>query len=269
MDGECEQVFNPACTRLRDGSLHLYPRMVASGNVSRIGSFQTHERQDGTLLVEPCGYALKPKALYELGDRTGGHGCEDPRVTYIEELGVYVMAYVAFGPSGPGVAVAVSPDGLSWERLGLVRFNESDAPVADKDAAFFPEPVKSPRGVPSLAFYHRPTFYASVASGQRGLDALEKLPPDQHEQIAIAYALRAVTRRAWCRHLPSGCGRLPARASGAEKGVRQDRRSDSPGVESTSAAPACLTKGALLVTLARLQPRPPVACRRTVKALSR
>ncbi len=180
-------VLNPACTRLRDGTLQLYPRMVAPGNVSRIGSFRAEERSDGVLEVEQCGYALEPEAPFEFRTQPGGYGCEDPRVTFIPPLDAYVMSYVAFGPRGPEVAVAVSEDGLAWRRLGLVRFQQSEAPFADKDAAFFPEAVMSPSGVESLAFYHRPTLQISVRQGQSALEALQALPQTYREGISIGY----------------------------------------------------------------------------------
>jgi predicted GH43/DUF377 family glycosyl hydrolase len=180
-------VINPACARLRDGTLQLYPRMVAKGNISRIASCHTCELPDGRLEVEPRGYALEPEAPYELRSEPGGYGCEDPRVTFIATLDRYVMTYVAFGPRGPEVAVAVSVDGLKWQRLGLFQFQDSGAPVADKDAAFFPEPVTSPSGVESLAFYHRPTLQLSVSDGRSALALIEAMPPDQREGIAIGY----------------------------------------------------------------------------------
>lgn len=229
--GERLGVLNPACARLRDGTLQLYPRMVAEGNVSRIGSCTTHERADGTLEVQPRGFALEPEAPYELRDQPGGYGCEDPRVTFIEVLDRYVMAYVAFGPRGPEVAVATSRDGLTWERLGLLKFEDSNAPVADKDAAFFSEPVRSPQGVEALGFYHRPTFQMSVKDGRAALERIEALPPDRREGIAIGYvALDAVREdlRALCTVIEThrlemppanwgaikvGCGTPPVRIS--------------------------------------------------------
>ncbi|MBV8532142.1 MAG: glycosidase [Candidatus Eremiobacteraeota bacterium] len=180
-------VLNPACARLRDNSLQLYPRMVAPGNVSRIGSFRARECGDRSLQIEACGYALEPEAPYELRDEPGGYGCEDPRVTFLPVLDRYVMSYVAFGPRGPEVAIALSYDGTQWERLGLLRFRESRAPFADKDAAFFPEPVTSPAGVVSLAFYHRPTLELSVKDGREALAAIEALPPNRREGISIGY----------------------------------------------------------------------------------
>ncbi|MGA7357059.1 MAG: hypothetical protein WA431_16255 [Candidatus Cybelea sp.] len=180
-------ILNPACARLRDDTLQLYPRMVAPGNISRIGSFCAIEHTDGSLRVESRGYALEPSAAYELRDATGGYGCEDPRVTFVPVLDRYVMSYVAFGPRGPEVAVAVSSDGLAWQRLGLLEFRRTGARFADKDAAFFPEPVKSPSGVDSLAFYHRPTLQLEVKDAEEALAAIEALPPNRREGIAVGY----------------------------------------------------------------------------------
>ena len=186
-------VLNPACARLRDGRLQLYPRMVAAGNISRIGSFTGHERPDGTMVFEQCGFALEPEAPYELRDQPGGYGCEDPRVTFISVLDTYVMAYVAFGPRGPEVALAISDDGLSWERLGLLILRRAQDRFADKDAAFFPEPIRSPSGAPCLALYHRPTLDISVREGESAVAALKALPPERRESISVAYiALDAV-----------------------------------------------------------------------------
>jgi predicted GH43/DUF377 family glycosyl hydrolase len=179
-------VLNPASARLRDGSLELYPRMVAPGNISRIGSFRTHQRDNDSIVCEQRGFALEPSAPYELRTQPGGYGCEDPRVTFIAVLDRYVMAYVAFGPDGPEVAVAISRDGLAWDRLGPLRFR-GQKQFADKDAAFFPEPVRSPQGVASIAFYHRPTLQMSMLEGEDALSFIQKLPPEEREGIAIGY----------------------------------------------------------------------------------
>jgi len=188
-------MLNPACARLRDGTLQLYPRMVAPGNVSRIGSFRGRERPDGSMELEFDGFALEPEAPYELRDRDDGYGCEDPRVTFIAAIDRYVMAYVAFGPRGPEVAVAVSEDGLQWHRLGLMQFAGSDEPFADKDAAFFPEPCLSPDGVESLAFYHRPTQRAFARDPHEAIAQIKALPPEEREGIAVGYVPLASVRR--------------------------------------------------------------------------
>lgn len=179
-------MLNPACARLRDGTLQIYPRMVAPGNVSRIGSFRARECGSGQEL-DFCGFALEPEAPYELRDVPGGYGCEDPRVTYVAELDRYLMAYVGFGPRGPEVAVAISDDGMSWHRLGLVQFQGSEEPFADKDAAFFPDPVLSPEGVESFALFHRPTLNLSTSDARVAIAEIKALPPEQREGIAIGY----------------------------------------------------------------------------------
>jgi len=188
-------VLNPACARLPDKTLQLYPRMVAPGNISRIGSFQVREGTDGTLAFEQCGFALEPQAPYELREQPGGYGCEDPRVSFIAELDCYVMAYTAFGPRGPEIALATSQDALQWERLGLLHFQESDAPFSDKDAAFFPSVIRSPAGVDSLAFYHRPTVSSAASEAERASNLLHRLARGQREGIAVGYVPLAAAKR--------------------------------------------------------------------------
>jgi predicted GH43/DUF377 family glycosyl hydrolase len=183
------QLLNPASARLRDGSLRLYPRVVAAGNVSRIGAFSVDENASGSPRFSWQGYVLEPEAPYELRDVGDGNGCEDPRVTFVPAIDRYVMAYVAFGPRGPEVAIAESEDGILWRRLGCMRFQTSAAPFADKDAAFFPEPVSSPKGMASLAFYHRPTRWPSSVASSEGTH----VPIGGREDIWIGYvALEAV-----------------------------------------------------------------------------
>ena len=183
---DIEGVLNPAVTRDRDGTLLLYPRMVAAGNVSRIGLCRAVETPGGATF-EPAEVLLRPEADYERRTAGGGMGCEDPRVTFIPRLDAYVMAYTAFGPHGPRIALALSADGYAWKRLGLVRFaDDSLNHVPNKDAAFFPEPVLSPGGVLSFAMYHRPMLRESF-NGQAPIDLILSLPPERREVTCIAY----------------------------------------------------------------------------------
>jgi beta-1,2-mannobiose phosphorylase / 1,2-beta-oligomannan phosphorylase len=101
-------------------------------------------------------------------------------VTFIKDLDCYVMAYVAHGPKGPRIAVAVSHDAYEWKRLGLVEFAPGLPNGLDKDAAFFPELVFSPSGVLSFAMYHRPTLPISTAD-------LLGMPLLDRESTRIAY----------------------------------------------------------------------------------
>jgi predicted GH43/DUF377 family glycosyl hydrolase len=180
---ETEGVLNPGVTRDRRGKLLLFPRMVAAGNVSRIGI----ARLDSPTAAKRIGIALEAEEPYEQRTALGGHGCEDARVTFIADIGKYVMAYTAYGPCGARVAMAVSDDAYAWTRLGLVRFHDPALNTVDnKDAAIFPEPVWSPAGVPSLAFFHRP-MHGETVNGQTPIPIVLALPPAQREAACIAY----------------------------------------------------------------------------------
>lgn len=183
---EAEGTLNPAGARTRDGALLLYPRDVAKGNISRVGRVRVAQ-QNGAFSAVREGFALEPTAPYEQRP-SPGYGCEDPRVTFIPLLDRYVMAYTAFGPAGPRIAIALSTDGYAWERLGLMRFEQPGMVDGDdKDAAFFPEPVLSPRGVKSLAFYHRPMLHLSAVDGRAAIPLIQRLPFEDRESIRIGY----------------------------------------------------------------------------------
>src|SRR4029434_10321578 len=115
---EAGGVLNPGGARGPDGQFYLCPRLVPTGNFSRIGIARVRFNDDGDPIgVERLGIALEPEAEYEL--RPDGGGCEDPRITFVEELERYVMSYTAFGPAGPRIALAASDDLFQWERLRL------------------------------------------------------------------------------------------------------------------------------------------------------
>jgi predicted GH43/DUF377 family glycosyl hydrolase len=184
---EAEGVLNPASARTRTGELLLYPRAVGAGNVSRIGLARATEH-DGSVQFERLGFALEPAAPYELRpERSGGMGCEDPRVTFVPVLDRYVMAYTGYGPLGPRICIATSHDGYAWERLGPVDFSATGLTGDDKDGAFFPEPVHSPDGVLSIALYHRPMLTLSTLHGRAAIPTILDLPPAARESTRIAY----------------------------------------------------------------------------------
>ena len=158
---EAEGVLNPAAARGHDGQLYLFPRLVAAGNYSRIGVarvlFNTAGDPAG---VERLGVALEPEEDYEL--TPGGGGCEDPRVTFVDPLQLFVMTYTALSAKGPRIALAISDDLLEWRRLGLATFSPFRGidfeGVDNKDASMFPIAVPDPFGQPAIALLHRPLF---------------------------------------------------------------------------------------------------------------
>ena len=183
---EAEGTLNPACARARDGRLLLYPRDVAQGNISRVGRAESVADGD-RFSFQRDGFALEPSAVYELRPQPG-YGCEDPRATFIPALDQYVMAYTAFGPQGPRIAVALSDDGYTWTRLGKLIFDKPGMHIGDdKDSAFFPEPVRSPAGVMSIAFYHRPMLHLSAVDGRAAIPIIQRMPYRDRESIRIGY----------------------------------------------------------------------------------
>lgn len=159
---EAEGVLNPASGRTPDGRLHLLPRLVAEGNVSRVGLAEVTLADGVPAGVVRRGVVLAPDAGFERGKANAG--VEDPRVTWVPSLGMHLMTYVAYGPLGPRLALAVSEDLTTWRRLGPVHFEyqpdlDTDLNLfPNKDAVFFPEPVPGPDGSPAYAMLHRPMW---------------------------------------------------------------------------------------------------------------
>jgi predicted GH43/DUF377 family glycosyl hydrolase len=188
---EAEGVLNPAAGHTADGRLHLLPRLVADGNRSRIG-LATVVIDDGVPVgVERRGVVLEPEMTWERGDGHGG--VEDPRITFVPALAKHVMTYVAFGPLGPRIAVAVSDDLVSWRRLGPVLFAyepEWDVDLnlyPNKDAVFFPEQVPGPDGELCYAMIHRPMWRANWLGLADSLPAPAGLDDDR-PGVWISYA---------------------------------------------------------------------------------
>ncbi|HEY0256935.1 MAG TPA: hypothetical protein VGC39_05795 [Candidatus Methylacidiphilales bacterium] len=187
---EAEGVLNPAAARGPDGHLYLFPRMVAEGNYSRIGIARVKFNQAGNPCgVERLGVVLEPEADYELVPHGGG-GCEDPRITFVEPLRRYVMAYTALSPIGPLIALAISEDLFYWKRLGLATF----APyhgidfvhVDNKDASLFPVAIPNHAGKMQLALLHRPLF-PGTRPEETACQAASRVVDREHESIWISY----------------------------------------------------------------------------------
>jgi len=187
---EADGVLNPAAVRGSDGQLYLFPRLVAAGNYSRIGIARVQFNGSGDPTgVERLGIALEPEAEYELRP-DGSGGCEDPRITFGEDIRRYVMTYTALSSKGPRIALAISEDLFHWERLGLATFCaykgiDFDG-VDNKDASIFPVAIHEPDGQPAMAILHRPLF-----PGTRPEETVSKPEPravDLHrESIWISY----------------------------------------------------------------------------------
>ncbi|MFI8633320.1 glycosidase [Microbacterium sp. NPDC077663] len=187
---EAEGVLNPASGRGPDGELYLLPRLVADGNVSRVGLARVVVEEGVPVAVQREGVVLEPDRGWERG--VGNAGVEDPRVTWVETLGLHVMTYVAYGPLGPRTAVAVSSDLRDWRRLGPALFRYQDDLDMDlnlfhnKDTVFFPEPVTSPDGREALAVLHRPMWDLGETKPGQGVRVPAGVE-DERQSIWISY----------------------------------------------------------------------------------
>lgn len=134
-------VFNPAATLLKDGTTLLLCRCEDRRGISHLCAARSKNGVDGweidkepTFSPDPINY---PEELW---------GVEDPRITYVPEIEEYLIAYTAYGKSGPGVALASTKDFHHFERYGLVMHAD------DKDAAIFPRRFNG-----EYALIHRPS----------------------------------------------------------------------------------------------------------------
>jgi predicted GH43/DUF377 family glycosyl hydrolase len=185
-------VLNPGGARGPDGAYYLFPRVVAEGNFSRIGRARVlFDEQGNPSGVERLGYALEPHEGYEV-TRMGG-GVEDPRVTYLHPLRLYVMTYTAYTPHHPRIALAVSHDLVEWKRLGPLRYATGSREYdlnrsGNKDGVIFPDVVHDPKGRPSMAIIHRPTYSIQHHGHGAGEVVMPPSGAEHLENIWISFA---------------------------------------------------------------------------------
>ncbi len=133
-------VFNPGATRLADGTTLLLCRVEDRRGHSHLCAARSQNGVDGWRIDEAPTFLAKPDVYPE-----ELWGIEDPRVTFVDDLGKYAVAYTAFSKGGPGVALALTEDFRTFERCGLVMQPD------DKDAALLPRRIKG-----NYALLHRP-----------------------------------------------------------------------------------------------------------------
>jgi predicted GH43/DUF377 family glycosyl hydrolase len=134
-------VFNAGATRLADGTTLLLCRVEDRSGLSHLCAARSANGVDGwTIDPEPT---LPPDPEHHPEELWG---IEDPRITFVEELGQYAVAYTAFSRGGPGVALALTDDFKTFQRCGLVMQPD------DKDAALLPRRIGG-----LFALVHRPS----------------------------------------------------------------------------------------------------------------
>jgi predicted GH43/DUF377 family glycosyl hydrolase len=119
-------VFNPAAAMV-EGEVALLARVEEKTGLSHLCVARSANGIDGWR-IEPTPSLLPsphthPEEMW---------GIEDPRATWLEDLGRWVIAYTAYSEAGPLVSLALTDDFRDFQRLGPVM------PPEDKDAALFP-----------------------------------------------------------------------------------------------------------------------------------
>lgn len=134
-------VFNPAATRLADGSTLLLCRIEDRRGLSHLTAARSENGVDGWVIdKQPTMLPRHDEYPEEIW------GIEDPRITWVPELEKYAVAYTSYSHGGPGVSLALTEDFREFERLGVVMSPE------DKDAALLPRRING-----RWALVHRPT----------------------------------------------------------------------------------------------------------------
>ncbi|MEN6373021.1 MAG: glycosidase [Armatimonadota bacterium] len=125
----CGAVFNAGATIFEDETLLLL-RVEDLEGISHLTVARSRDGFTGWRIEkDPLMYPCMDNGPYEV------YGCEDPRLTYLDDLKKWVIAYTAYSPFGAGVALALTDDFKRVDRLGLVL-----APN-NKDAAVFPRKI--------------------------------------------------------------------------------------------------------------------------------
>src|SRR5262245_13740476 len=96
-------VFNPAATRLLDGTTLLLCRVEDRSGRSHFCAARSANGVDGWKIdTQPTMLADTENFPEEVW------GIEDPRITYIPELKKYAVVYTAYSRGGPGVSLALT-----------------------------------------------------------------------------------------------------------------------------------------------------------------
>jgi predicted GH43/DUF377 family glycosyl hydrolase len=121
-------VFNPGAVRLKDtGHVLLLVRVEDRRGISHLCcAVSENGVNDWKIDPQPT---LRPDRIRRPEELWG---IEDPRISWIPELGRYAVVYTSFSEGGPGVSLSLTADFKTFEHYGMV------LPPEDKDAALFP-----------------------------------------------------------------------------------------------------------------------------------
>ena len=133
-------IFNAAAERDRDGGTVLLCRVEDGEGRSHLS---TARSSNGVTdwRVDPRP-SLVPDDINHPEEQWG---IEDARTVWMADLDRYAVTYTCYGPSGPGVSLALTADFERFERIGCIM------PPENKDAALLPRKIDG-----RFALIHRP-----------------------------------------------------------------------------------------------------------------
>jgi predicted GH43/DUF377 family glycosyl hydrolase len=131
-------VMNAGATQV-DGATVLLCRVEDRRGISHLTVASSQNGISNWVVDETPLLAPDPDKPYE------SWGLEDARITWVEELESWVIAYTSFGPGGPGLSLATTKDFRAVERLGMVRAPE------DKNGGLLPRRING-----DFVLLHRP-----------------------------------------------------------------------------------------------------------------
>lgn len=136
----CKAVCNPGVCRI-DDSVLLLLRVICEDDRSHLHVARSRDGvTDWKIEKTPL---LSPDIDAQWYD---DRGCEDPRITYLEERGEYIITYVGLSRFGSGICLASTKDFRTVNRMGLVIH------PYNKDAVLFPRRING-----KYCLLHRPT----------------------------------------------------------------------------------------------------------------
>lgn len=140
-------VFNPAAAQV-GGETVLLARVEDKRGLSHLTVCRSRDGVTGWRCDDPPTFSAAPDTHPE-----EQWGIEDPRITRLEELGLWAVVFTAYSRQGPQVALATTRDFVTFERQGVIM------PPDDKNAALFPRRFNG-----RWALLHRPVSVGRDAS---------------------------------------------------------------------------------------------------------
>ncbi|HEY5423854.1 MAG TPA: hypothetical protein VIK05_10305 [Ilumatobacteraceae bacterium] len=142
----CNTIFNPGACIVDDETV-LALRVEDRRGMSAIHIARSQDGIHDWVLDED------PLLVGDPSEASCEWGFEDARLTYLDEIGEYVIACTAYGRGGPCVYLATTKDFRNVEGIGIV------IPPEDKNAVLFPRRIGG-----EWRMLHRPVVHQSGAA---------------------------------------------------------------------------------------------------------